>query len=205
MWVKICGIVDENSAMACVNAGADAIGFMFAQSPRRIDPALAARIGKIVTSKIQKIGVFVDEKVDLINTVVKTCALDFVQLHGSETQHEIARISVPVIKAVRVGGPEDLENLSLFKPFAFLLDSKVSGKLGGSGHPFDWSLMASLPTQNTKIIVAGGLNSENVSRATKNKNIFGVDVSSGVETQSHKDPKKIAEFVRAAKSGGHPS
>jgi phosphoribosylanthranilate isomerase len=197
-WVKICGIQDITSAKIAESAGADAIGLMFANSPRKITAAQAKKITQCLGKAMLKIGVFVDEKPHVINALVDDCHLDMVQLHGEEPPEYLATIKVPVIKAFRIEDESDLSALSAYSPFAFLLDSKVAGTRGGTGHSFDWRLLENSGV-NGKIVVAGGLTVDNVISALSMTRAFGVDVSSGVETGGQKDEAKIRLFVQRAK------
>jgi phosphoribosylanthranilate isomerase len=197
-WVKICGIRDIKSAKAAEAAGSDAIGFMFAESTRKIAPVQAKDIIQSLGKTILKIGVFVNEQPAKINEIVRDCQLDMVQLHGEEPPNHLQEIIVPVIKAFRVADQADLLALASYTPYAFLLDSKVAGTQGGSGQSFDWRLLAELQ-EKRKIIVAGGLTVDNVCLAISTTAAFGVDVSSGVESNGQKDALKMRLFVQRAK------
>ncbi|MGF2616636.1 phosphoribosylanthranilate isomerase [Rossellomorea aquimaris] len=196
--VKICGIMTVEHAEAAVHAGADAIGFIFAESRRRISPEDANKIGKVIPASVLKVGVFVDADQEEINDTVKTAALDYVQLHGTETQEFIEALQVPAYKAVSIKKETDLAGIQGYPGNLILLDSGHGAGNGGNGTAFDWNYLnhRNIPQ---KIILAGGLNIENVSRAIKEVNPFMVDVSSGVETNGTKDVKKITEFIKKAK------
>src|SRR5437763_1635338 len=132
--VKICGITDLSDALAAAEVGADALGFIFyEQSPRRLSFEAAAAITRELPPFITKVGVFVDPALDFVNEAVAHCGLDAVQLHGSETPEFCGRIHRPVIKAFRVGTSESLDRIRDYQTAAWLLDSFVPGKLGGTG------------------------------------------------------------------------
>ena len=197
-WVKICGIQDIDGAQAAAEAGADAIGLMFAESSRKVSPEQAQKIAKNIGKSILKIGVFVNESPQIINHLSNLCHLDMVQLHGEEPPEYLAQIDAPIIKAFRIADAADLDALSAYTAYAFLLDSKILGSRGGTGHAFDWRLLETIK-QKEKIVLAGGLHAENVAAAIAASQVFGVDVSSGVETAGQKDTTKIRMFIENAK------
>ncbi|AEG15416.1 Phosphoribosylanthranilate isomerase [Desulfofundulus kuznetsovii DSM 6115] len=199
--VKICGITDISSALAAAEAGADALGFVFAPSPRRITPSQACRICRELPPFISRVGVFVDAPLEEVRAVAEYCGLDAIQLHGSESPDYCRSLGRRVIKAFRVGDEIDPVELSGYPADAILLDTFVAGKKGGTGQPFDWQLAAGLKLSRP-LILAGGLTPENVGRAVAIVQPYGVDVSSGVEKDGQpgkKDPDKIRRFIAAAK------
>jgi phosphoribosylanthranilate isomerase len=193
--VKICGISEVASALVAAEAGADAIGLIFAPSRRRVTPEHAREIAQAVPPFVAKVGVFVDEERGRIEELVEGCGLDAVQLHGAEPPQFCTGFRVPVIKAIRVNDVASLEGLVAFKVGAFLLDSYDASALGGTGKTFDWAL-ASRAAQTHRVILSGGLTLENVTSALTRVRPYGVDVSSGVETDGRKDHGKIRAFVR---------
>ena len=209
--IKICGIKEEEHAVAIAGAGVDFIGLMFAESPRQVTPA---RAGKIVAAlknskaAIETVGVFVNARAGTINRIAEKCHLDWVQLSGDEPWGLCREIERPVIKVVRVSRnnrPEqvlrDLEygNKILGKQkHMFLLDSKARDKYGGSGMKFDWKLAIPI-AERFPVIVAGGLTPDNVAEAIKVISPWGVDVSTGVETKGAKDMEKIMKFIEAVR------
>ncbi len=197
--VKICGIKTIEEAAAAHKAGAWAIGQVFAPSKRRINPEQAASINQSIPS-LFKIGVFVDEKPEIIRDIVDHCALNAVQLHGDEEPEIIKKLSIPVIKSFSLEGPLNVKLLEIWKPWAFHFDSKSTGPIrGGTGNTFNWDYLGP-STSSVRIMLAGGLAPDNVSRAVKKVRPWAVDVSSGVEYPGGgKDPAAMAEFVKQVK------
>lgn len=193
--IKICGISDTDSALVAAEAGADAIGFIFAPSRRRVAPERAAEIAASLPPFVATVGVFVDEARSRIEELVAACGLDAVQLHGSEPAEACGSFRVPVIKAIRVKDASSLALMDGFRVGAFLLDTYDASALGGTGKTFDWSL-AARAAQGRRIILSGGLTLDNVTGALGRVHPYGVDVSSGVETDGRKDHAKIQEFIR---------
>lgn len=200
--VKICGITRLEEALAAVEAGADALGFMFyPPSPRWIEPAAAAAICRALPPWVHRVGVFVDAPEADIREVVHACGLSALQLHGQESPAFCRRFEWPVIKAFRIRGPESLAALSDYDTAAWLLDSHVPGRLGGTGAVFNWDLAARAVRLGRPVILAGGLTPENVAAAVRQVRPYGVDVSSGVERAPRdKDPDRMKAFVAAAQA-----
>lgn len=196
--VKICGITSVEIALTAINAGADALGFVFAPSRRQITPDQARQIIKELPPLVTKVGVFVNESLELVNEIAHFCGLDVVQLHGQETPNYCRQMERTVIKGIAVRGSESLTVLGEYQVQGFLLDTYHPEQRGGTGQTFDWSLLtrAEIPRP---MILAGGLRPDNVGNAVRILRPYGVDVSSGVETDGIKDPVKIVEFVRNAK------
>ena len=203
MKIKICGITRIEDALAAVEAGADALGFMFyAASPRCITPAQAAPIIRTLPPFVAKVGVFVDASEADIHSVIETCGIDTLQLHGQETPEFCRRFRQNVIKAFRIRDADSLRLTADYSQQTWLLDSFVPGKPGGTGATFNWEFAAQAVQGGGRVILAGGLTPENVARAVQQVRPFGVDVSSGVESAPGlKDPKKIRAFVQAARTG----
>jgi phosphoribosylanthranilate isomerase len=199
--VKICGITNLSDASAAIEAGADALGFVFYEaSPRHISVEEAAEIVRELPPFVAKVGVFVDAPREVVAETVLKCRLTAVQLHGNESPEFCHRVTCDVIKAFRVEGPESLEALRRYATSAWLLDSFVAGKPGGTGAQFKWELATRAKALGRPILLAGGLTPENVASAVKEVRPFGVDVSSGVEsTPRKKDHLKVRAFVAAAK------
>ncbi|WP_409305278.1 phosphoribosylanthranilate isomerase [Peribacillus sp. SCS-155] len=199
MIVKICGITTSEAAQAAVSAGADIIGFVFAESKRRIDPEKAASIKSAIGGKVKVAGVFVNEEPAEINRIHGIVGLDYIQLHGEETQEYMDQMPSPVIKAFGVDSKERLLEAAAFSPDYYLFDSPKGKYRGGNGLSFDLSLMDGSAIPNNRVILAGGLTPENVREAIERVNPAGVDVSSGVETDGKKDIAKIHAFIKNAK------
>ncbi|GEL77601.1 phosphoribosylanthranilate isomerase [Tenuibacillus multivorans] len=198
--VKICGIQKLKHAQAAVQAGTDAIGFVFANSKRQVTINQARRIAEQIPSHIKKIGVFVNSSREELETTVHQVGLDFVQLHGDESPEFCENLGLPYIKALRIQHESDLEQLKYYEgAHYFLLDSASGPHRGGNGTTFDWGLLKHQDIDRQRFILAGGLNADNVQEAIDQTQPTMVDVSSGVETDGDKDPDKINRFIKNAK------
>jgi phosphoribosylanthranilate isomerase len=209
-FIKICGVKDEDTALAAAEAGADYIGMVFAASPRQVTTTEAQRIAaalKKFKAKAKVVGVFVNERMTTVRKIADMCRLDWAQLSGDERWEYGAELDRPLIKVVRVkagGAVEIAEQLAdgkkqmAEKKYMALLDTAAGDKYGGTGITFDWSL-AKLAVNKYDVIIAGGLTPMNVGRAIKQIKPWGVDVSSGVETRGAKDVKKIIKFIEAVR------
>ena len=198
MLVKICGITTKEAADAAVDAGADFLGFVFAESKRRITPSEAAVIAADVPQSVKKVGVFVNESPQRMIGIAERVGLDFLQLHGDEPPSFAKELPYKIIKAF----PAQKENLGKIRSFPceyFLVDTPGVTLRGGSGETFDWSILEASGIEREKMILAGGLTPENVRTAIETVNPAIVDVSSGVETSGRKDPDKIRKFIEMAK------
>ncbi|PLR78428.1 phosphoribosylanthranilate isomerase [Bacillus sp. V3-13] len=202
MKVKICGITDSTTAQAAVQAGADLLGFVFAESRRRVTPEQAGAIASVLPDHVLKVGVFVNENIEEIERIVNTAKLDLIQLHGDESPEFCKAISLPVIKAISVSTREDMNELKKYETEYVLLDSPKGKYRGGNGTKFNWELAAEASNSKTKVILAGGLNPDNVAEAIGKVDPYMVDVSSGVETDGKKDISKISSFIAIAKQAG---
>ncbi len=199
--VKICGITNIEDAKVAIASKADALGFVFAPSPRRITDVAAGKIiGKLPPSLLS-VGVFVNEQLARVREIIKRCNLSAVQFHGEESPDYCAHFEkVKVIKAFRVKNSDSLKSLSDYKVDAFLLDTYLQGEAGGTGTKFNWNLVSSLKDPPQRIILSGGLSPDNVTEAIKIVKPYAVDVSTGVESRpGKKDPKLVEEFIRKAK------
>ncbi|MFB9830005.1 phosphoribosylanthranilate isomerase [Lederbergia wuyishanensis] len=197
--MKICGIMSEEAALAASEAGADFLGFVFAESKRKITPESAALIIQRVQQNVKSVGVFVNESYENIIRIAGIAKLDYIQLHGDESPEFCKSLPYPVIKAFSIKEQDDIKQLAKYDCEYFLVDSPGVKYRGGSGIPFDWSLLEHLDIPREKIILAGGLDSENVKKAITTVKPAIVDVSSGVETNGVKDLRKIQEFLATAK------
>lgn len=200
--VKICGITRVEDALAAVEAGADALGFMFyPPSPRHVTAATAREISRALPPFVARVGVFVDAAPAEVGTVLGEGGMDTLQFHGNETPAYCRGFpAARVIKAFRVSGPETLDRLAEYAAFAWLLDSYVAGSMGGTGRTFNWELAGDAVRRGGRVILAGGLNPDTVARAVAAVRPYGVDVSSGVESApGRKDPAKLRDFIAAAK------
>jgi phosphoribosylanthranilate isomerase len=204
--IKICGITNEEDALWAAQQGADAIGFVFAPSPRQVSAEKARSIIRALPPLIQTVGVFVDEDPAKVEATAAFCRLDLFQFHGKETAAYCARFGRGVIKAVRVLDQAQIDRCSKYAYVvdAMLLDTYVPGQSGGTGRSFDWNL-AKEAGQYGRIILAGGLNPDNVADAIRVAQPYAVDASSGLEQEPGvKDHDKIARFVRAVRGAEKP-
>jgi phosphoribosylanthranilate isomerase len=199
MKVKICGITDVHAALAAVDSGADAIGFVFAESKRKIDVVNARDIAAELPSDIMKVGVFVNETKEVIERIATTVGLTHVQLHGNESAEFSSTLSLPVIKALGIEGKESLEAIKDYPCDFLLLDGPKGKYQGGNGLSFDWSILKDHDLLGKKMILAGGLHEGNVLEAVRQVRPYMVDVSSGVETDEKKDLNKIKRFIDKVK------
>ena len=200
MLIKICGIRSLADALAAREFGADLIGFVFAASRRQIAVASAASICKSVCGP-GKVGVFVNQPLDEVNSIAEQCQLDYIQLHGDESAEYHRSLNRPLIRVVRVGPGFNPAAIEIDTDSWLLLDSFVVGQQGGSGVAFDWQATHQLigrPQQ--KFFVAGGLNAANVADSIRILRPDGVDVSGGVETDGLTVPVKLRQFIAAART-----
>jgi len=209
MWIKICGVREIQTAQAVAQAGADAIGLNFyAQSPRVVEPAVAAEIVAALKGSCEPIGVFVNHSVHEIRTICRQCRIQTVQLHGDEPPEQVSELSIDfrVIRAIRVGA-EGLGRAAAFlascrglgaMPWACLIDANVPGSFGGTGHTAPWGAIRReyKTAEWPPLILAGGLRPENVAQAIAAVGPWGVDVAGGVESSvACKDPALLRQFV----------
>jgi phosphoribosylanthranilate isomerase len=199
--VKICGITRLEDALMAVDAGADALGFMFFEgSPRQVSFESAGRIYAALPPFITKVGVFVNPSAALVEGAIAECGIDVAQFHGDESPEFCRSFPLKAIKAFRIRDERSLELIPRYTGVAWLLDSFSSGQLGGTGTQFNWELARRAVKWDGKVILAGGLTPENVADAVRMVRPFAVDVSSGVEAApGKKDSEKIRRFVCHAK------
>jgi phosphoribosylanthranilate isomerase len=218
LWIKICGNTSLEDAQMAVEAGADAVGFVFAPSPRRVTVAEAAAIVPHLPATVEKIGVFVDAPLEEIYSTVRECGLTGVQLHFDakpEFPAKLRELLGPQLRILRVVH-FDAEAAELIKEQvaghdlnphinAVMVDSRTTTAVGGTGAAFDWAIARKTLFQNAQArkcrIAAGGLNPENVAEAIVTLHPWGVDVVSGVESApGKKDPEKVRRFVAHARA-----
>lgn len=199
--VKICGITNLEDAQAAVEAGADAIGFIFYEkSPRFIPIDEAAKIRRFINPFVHVVGVFVDPSYTFAREVMEKVELDFIQFHGNESPELCRLFGEKSIKAFRVKDVSSLESCRLYQNIVWLLDTYSPTAHGGTGTSFDWKIAIQAKTLNPNLILSGGLNPDNVAEAIKMVKPLAVDVSSGVEiSPGKKDKEKIKRFIKAAK------
>lgn len=200
--VKICGITTAKDAFWAARCGADAVGFNFVDgTPRYIEPEKAKPIVLQMPPFVSAVGVFANASPEKVQEIFDFCNLDYAQLHGHETPAFCQRLSdIPIIKAIHIETEEDLKELERYKVNSYLLDARVKGKLGGTGQTIDWNI-ARRASQYGNILLAGGLNPDNVIEAVKRARPYAVDVASGVEYQpGQKSRTAVRDFIRLAKS-----
>ncbi|WP_448189218.1 phosphoribosylanthranilate isomerase [Azospirillum sp. sgz301742] len=205
--VKICGISEPETLRVAVEGGARWIGLVFyPASPRYVAPSMAAELARMVPTAVRTVGLFVDADDDFLEHVVSQVPFDMLQLHGKETPQRVAAVkaafSVPVMKAIKVGGPEDLERAGEYAQVCdrLLFDAKPPAKVaalpGGNGIAFDWTLLTGRSWPKPWML-SGGLNDGNVADAVHTTGAAAVDVSSGVEDRpGHKDAALIRTFLK---------
>jgi phosphoribosylanthranilate isomerase len=194
--VKICGITNVEDALQAVEAGADALGFVFYdKSPRYVTPGEVQKIIAELPPLVTTVGLFVNEPVPRIRRTMTAARLDVVQLHGDEQPEDCLIEPLRVIKALRVKDIDSLAGAEQYQVSALLLDAWSDDAYGGTGEQFDWQLVKRLTAQRP-LILAGGLNPANIIDAVRQVKPYAVDVSSGVEASAgKKDHQKVAEFI----------
>jgi phosphoribosylanthranilate isomerase len=200
--VKVCGIKEIEDARVAADAGADAIGLIFAESPRRVSIEEARKIASALPEGILKVGVFVDEEPQEVLRLAREVGLDYVQLHGDETPGAVTILQeagVKVMKALRVRDEGSLAAMEGYGADLVMLDAWSAKARGGTGDRFDWGLAKSLKGRDN-IVVSGGLTPENVQEAIAFFEPYGVDASSSLEEgPGKKNGERVRRFVRAAK------
>ena len=211
--VKICGVQRPEDALVTAQAGADFIGVVFVpERRRRLDVSSAKCVVTALRATGRQapkvVGLFADQSLDKVNETIDACDLDLAQLCGKESTEYCGKVEAQVIKVVHVGaaaGPETVDRLAervgRYRDAGHLvtLDRLVEGMAGGTGRSFDWNIAAQLSQRGLSFLLAGGLAPDNVSRAVAQVDSWGVDVSSGVETNGAKDHDKIRAFINNAR------
>ncbi|MHB1744256.1 MAG: phosphoribosylanthranilate isomerase [Acidobacteriaceae bacterium] len=223
MWIKICGTTSLEDAKVAVDAGADAVGFVFAASPRRVTPEIVREITRALPANVEKIGVFVDASADEIVATVEAAGLSGVQLHREYSAAEVSNLRARLKRfagtprIVRVapydgdsaGFARQLQSLAALPvadddPTVVLVDTRVGDKVGGTGISFDWDAAQNAFHQHAaslRLIAAGGLQPETVRQAIQTMRPWGVDVCSGVESiPGRKDHPRVKQFIRASRA-----
>ena len=198
MFVKICGVTREDDALLAVALGADAVGFVFAPSPRQISVLQARDIARRLPPEVLTVGVFRDEVPKRVVAVCYEAGLRAAQLHGRETAEQTrwVRARMPVVIKAFTAGDARLERADEYGADAIIVDSKAPG----SGEMFDWSLAEGAPI-GRRVVLAGGLTPANVGEAIERVRPWGVDVATGVEAEpGRKDPMKLRDFIRRARA-----
>lgn len=198
MWVKICGVTTEEDALLAVAMGADAVGFVFAASKRQMSAPAVADIVKRLPNDVMTVGVFRDEAPERVVETIHRTGLRGAQLHGHETPENTWWVGerIPFVIKAFVAGDRGVNDAGDYRASAILLDAPSPG----SGSVFDWRLADGVPDR-TRLIVAGGLDADNVASAIATTHPWGVDVSTGVESApGRKDPRKVRQFIANARA-----
>jgi phosphoribosylanthranilate isomerase len=200
--VKICGLTNLEDTLAAVEMGADLLGFNFYPgSPRFLPYERVENIFQEIPTNIPKVGVFVNEDYQTIVDLACEFRLDYLQFHGDETPEFCNQMGHPWFRAIRLSEEKDLDEIPAYECEWILVDARVKGHYGGTGQKVDWELARRAKNMGKKLILAGGLNPENVQLAVATVQPFGVDVASGIEKKDgKKDLKKMEEFITKAKS-----
>jgi phosphoribosylanthranilate isomerase len=199
--IKICGLMSAADALAAVEAGADALGFVFAPSPRQVSPETARDIIQSLPPFVTTVGVLVNRPAEEVENIVRECGLDLVQLHGRESPAYCAGFQGRAVKVLSMDQGIDMDTIAAYGPVtrALLLDS---GR-GGTGRTFNWRTLP-VGLDRDRLILAGGLNPDNVGTAIKTIGPWAVDVSSGVESApGRKDIKKVKAFIEQVREADH--
>ncbi len=201
--IKICGMTNREDALWAAECGADAIGFVFAESSRRVAVEAAGEIMAEMEPFVTGVGVFVNRTADEVRAALRVSGCTVAQLHGDEAEDDIRSLApYGVIKAIRVGASLDETSIGRYKEArAILLDTYVAGQVGGTGRRFDPAVAARLVKEGWRVIVAGGLTPENVGGVVASVRPYGVDVSTGVEAApGRKDRERVARFIAAVRA-----
>jgi phosphoribosylanthranilate isomerase len=195
-WIKICGITNIEDGLRAASLGVDALGFVFATSPRRVEPDVARKIIRAIPTPPLKVGVFVNEDLDEVLRLIDYCGLKVLQFHGEEPSEYCQAFSLPIIKALRIKDLESLKDMERYPETILLLDTYSPVQAGGTGNPFSWEI-ALKAKEKQNFILSGGLTQENIGEAISKVRPWGIDVSSGVEmVPGRKDHLKMNDFVK---------
>ena len=200
--VKICGITNPQDASMAVEMGVDALGFVFAPSPRQITPEKARNIIRSIPPFVQMIGVFVDKDHATMRRIIHFCGLDLVQLHGDESPEICHKFMPTAIKVFRLRDESSLQSIKPYcgKVRALLFDTYSEARRGGTGETFDWGLAIKAKEFEIPTILSGGLNPDNISEAISLVKPYAVDVNSGIEDRPGKKNyflmKELMETIR---------
>lgn len=201
MKIKICGITSVEDARLCVEAGADALGFIFVErTPRYVTPDACARIVATLPPFVTPVGVFWDHAPGHVKAVAEQCRLGALQFHGDEAPEDLLDHRLPVIKTLKVSGRNDLARMAGYRVAAFLLDSPSRWSEGESRPPIPWDVAAEA-ARRYPVLLSAGLTPDNVAAAVGRVRPYGVDVNSGVEARpGQKDPDRVRRFVALARA-----
>jgi phosphoribosylanthranilate isomerase len=205
MRIKICGITSVEDARLCVEAGADALGFIFVDgTPRYVAPDAAARIIAALPPFVTPVGVFWDHAAGHVKAVAEQCGLGALQFHGDEAPEDLDGYRLPVIKTIKVAGADDLARMAAYRVSAFLLDSPARWSEGEARPPIPWDVAAEAARRHP-VLLSAGLTPDNVATAVRRVRPYGVDVNSGVEARpGRKDRVRVRRFVAEARAAVEP-
>jgi phosphoribosylanthranilate isomerase len=201
MRIKICGITNLDDARVCIEAGADALGFIFVEgTPRCVTAEAAARIVAALPPFVTPVGVFWDHAPGHVKAIAEQCRLGALQFHGDEAPEDLLDYRVPVIKTLKVAGAADLVRMAAYRVSAFLLDSPARWSEGESRPPIPWDVAAEA-ARRQPVLLSAGLTPDNVGLAVRRVRPYGVDVNSGVEARpGRKDEARVRRFVTEARA-----
>jgi len=201
MRIKLCGITSLDDARRCVDAGVDALGFIFVPgTPRHVTAETAARIIEALPPFVTPVGVFWDHPAGQVKAIAEECRLGALQFHGDEAPEDLLEHRLPLIKTLKVAGAADLARMPEYRVAAFLLDSPARWSEGAARPPIPWDVAADAARRHP-VLLSAGLTPDNVALAVRRVRPYGVDVNSGVEARpGRKDPAKVRRFVAEARA-----
>jgi len=195
--IKICGITNKKDALEAAHLGVDALGFVFAESPRRVIPRMVQEIVELLPPFISRVGVFVNEEREKVKEIAARCHLTTLQFHGEESPAWCEGFKEKTVKAFSIKDEDILETIPEYEVDAYLLDSYSPSRYGGTGKTFDWDIARRIKKSGVPVILSGGLDPDNVKEAIERVRPYAVDVGSGVEAEEgKKDTEKLEDFVR---------
>ncbi len=201
MRIKLCGITSLDDARRCVDAGVDALGFIFVPgTPRHVTAETAARLIETLPPFVTPVGVFWDHPAGQVKAIAEECRLGALQFHGDEAPEDLLEHRLPLIKTLKVAGAADLARMPDYRVAAFLLDSPARWSEGAARPPIPWDV-AAVAARRHPVLLSAGLTPDNVALAVRRVRPYGVDVNSGVEARpGRKDPAKVRRFVAEARA-----
>jgi phosphoribosylanthranilate isomerase len=201
MRIKLCGITSLDDARRCVDAGVDALGFIFVPgTPRHVTAETAARIIETLPPFVTPVGVFWDHPAGQVKAIAEECRLGALQFHGDEAPEDLLEHRLPLIKTLKVAGAADLARMPEYRVAAFLLDSPARWSEGAARPPIPWDV-AAVAARRHPVLLSAGLTPDNLALAVRRVRPYGVDVNSGVEARpGRKDPAKVRRFVAEARA-----